>query len=126
MPDDAAGVAGMRDQNAPRGGLAQRAIDLVDQHPWRAFSCFGAIRIVVWTLTPTLRLDDQRALALTPSHMVVSPAPVVDTLSLISMSVPPALLPFIGLILIIFAAIGAWTFGLVGTAAQGDVHDEIE
>src|SRR3984893_16310873 len=37
----------------PRG-LMQRATDFVDQHPWRAFLCFGAVHFVVWTLTPWL------------------------------------------------------------------------
>jgi 4-amino-4-deoxy-L-arabinose transferase-like glycosyltransferase len=52
MSADVAGVAEMRKQSAPRGSLAQRAIEFIDQHPWQAFSCFGAIHVVVWTLAP--------------------------------------------------------------------------
>jgi hypothetical protein len=52
MSDDVAGLSHAREKIAPRGGLMQSTLDLVDQHPWRAFSAFAAIHIVVWTLAP--------------------------------------------------------------------------
>src|SRR5512141_872988 len=52
MSDDIAGVPDAGG-NAPRG-LTQRAIGVVDQHPWRAFSAFASVHILVWTLAPWL------------------------------------------------------------------------
>jgi 4-amino-4-deoxy-L-arabinose transferase-like glycosyltransferase len=52
MTDDVAAAPSARETSAPRGGSMQRAADFVDQHPWRAFSSFAGIHIVVWTLAP--------------------------------------------------------------------------
>ena len=52
MIDNVAAASSARDHGAPRGGLMKRAVDFVDQHPWRAFSGFAGIHVVVWTLAP--------------------------------------------------------------------------
>jgi 4-amino-4-deoxy-L-arabinose transferase-like glycosyltransferase len=52
MSEITSGVSDARDASAPRGGLTQTVVAFVDQHPWRAFSGFAGIHVVVWTLAP--------------------------------------------------------------------------
>ena len=53
MSDHTAGALDVG-TNRAAGGLARRAIALVDDHPWRVFSAFAFVHLVVWTLSPRL------------------------------------------------------------------------